>query len=220
MLLQQWGLVYTTAGRAGFLTGVYIIFVPLLGLFFRNRTEWPTWLGVLLALAGIYFLGQVDSDELFIGDLLILLSSMLFALHMIFTGKLANQTSSFRLIFVQFTVATLIAGILIPFFEVWNWQGILDAGVALLYVGVLSSSVAFCLQVVGQRTAPASHAAIILSFESVFAAFGGWWLLEEYLTQPELIGCGLILAGGLVSQLKVLLKQSAGDPIQHPHGVN
>jgi drug/metabolite transporter (DMT)-like permease len=87
-------------------------------------------------------------------------------------------------------------------------------------VGVLSSSVAFCLQVVGQRTAPASHAAIILSFESVFAAFGGWWLLEEYLTQPELIGCGLILAGGLVSQLKVLLKQGAGDPMQHPHGVN
>jgi drug/metabolite transporter (DMT)-like permease len=220
MLLQQWGLVYTTAGRAGFLTGVYIIFVPILGLFFRNKTEWPTWVGVLLALAGIYFLGQVDSDELFIGDLLILLSSVLFALHMIFTGKLANQTSSFRLIFVQFSLATVIAGVLIPFFEVWSWQGIADAAVALLYVGVLSSAVAFCLQVVGQRTAPASHAAIILSFESVFAAFGGWWLLEEYLTQPELIGCGLILAGGLVSQLKVLLKQTAGDPIQHPHGVN
>jgi drug/metabolite transporter (DMT)-like permease len=121
---------------------------------------------------------------------------------------------------VQFTVAAVITGLLVPIFETWDWQGIRDAMVALLYVGVLSSAVGFCLQVVGQRTAPASHTAIILSFESVFAAFCGWWLLDEYLTQTEFIGCGLILAGGLVSQLKVLLKQSSGEPIQHPHGVN
>ncbi len=220
MLLQQWGMVYTTAGRAGFLTGVYIIFVPIIGIFFRNKTQWPTWVGVAMAMVGLFFLGQVDSDELFTGDILILLGSILFALHMIFTGKLANQTSPFRLIFIQFVVATIISFILVPIFEGWDWQGILGAGVALLYVGVMSSGVAFCLQVVGQRTAPASHASIILSFESVFAALCGWWLLDEYLTDPELIGCGLILAGGLVSQLKVLLKQSAGDPIVHPHGVN
>lgn len=220
MLLQQWGMVYTTAGRAGFLTGVYIIFVPIIGIFFRNKTQWPTWVGVAMAMVGLFFLGQVESDELFTGDILILLGSILFALHMIFTGKLANQTSPFRLIFIQFVVATIISFILVPIFEGWDWQGILGAGVALLYVGVMSSGVAFCLQVVGQRTAPASHASIILSFESVFAALCGWWLLDEYLTDPELIGCGLILAGGLVSQLKVLLKQSAGDPIVHPHGVN
>lgn len=220
MLLQQWGMVYTTAGRAGFLTGVYIIFVPIIGIFFRNKTQWPTWVGVAMAMVGLFFLGQVDSDELFTGDILILLGSILFALHMIFTGKLANQTSPFRLIFIQFVVATIISFILVPIFESWDWQGILGAGVALLYVGVMSSGVAFCLQVVGQRTAPASHASIILSFESVFAALCGWWLLDEYLTDPELIGCGLILAGGLMSQLKVLLKQSAGDPIVHPHGVN
>lgn len=220
MLLQQWGMVYTTAGRAGFLTGVYIIFVPIIGIFFRNKTQWPTWVGVAMAMVGLFFLGQVDSDELFTGDILILLGSILFALHMIFTGKLANQTSPFRLIFIQFVVATIISFILVPIFESWDWQGILGAGVALLYVGVMSSGVAFCLQVVGQRTAPASHASIILSFESVFAALCGWWLLDEYLTDPELIGCGLILAGGLMSQLKVLLKKSAGDPIVHPHGVN
>ena len=219
MLLQQWGMVYTTAGRAGFLTGVYIIFVPIIGLFFRNKTEWPTWLGVAMAMVGLFFLGQVESDEVFTGDVLILLGSMLFAVHMIFTGRLANQTSPFRLIFVQFVVATIISFVLVPIFESWDWQGILDAAVALLYVGIMSSGVAFCLQVIGQRTAPASHASIILSFESVFAALCGWWLLDEYLTDPELVGCGLILAGGLVSQLKVLLKQSDGDPIKHPHGV-
>ena len=102
--------------------------------------------------------------------------------------------------------------------ETWNWQSVLDAGIALLYVGVLSSAVAFSLQVVGMRTAPASHAAIILSFEAVFAAIGGWWLLNEYLTLTELIGCALILFGGLVSQLKVFLKKSAA--IDHPQGVN
>ncbi|MDG2501079.1 MAG: DMT family transporter [Porticoccaceae bacterium] len=220
MLLQQWGMVYTTAGRAGFLTGVYIVFVPIIGLFFRNKTQWPTWVGVAMAMVGLYFLGQVESDELFTGDILILLGSIMFALHMIFTGKLANETSPFRLIFVQFVVASIISFVLVPIFETWDWKGILDAGGALLYVGVMSSGVAFCLQVVGQRTAPASHASIILSFEAVFAALCGWWVLDEYLTEPELIGCGLILAGGLVSQLKVLLKQSAGDPIVHPHGVN
>ncbi|MGB2259816.1 MAG: DMT family transporter [Porticoccaceae bacterium] len=220
MLLQQWGMVYTTAGRAGFLTGVYLVFVPLIGLFFRNKTEWPTWVGMSLALAGLYFMGQIDGGEIFIGDILVLISSLLFALHIIFTGMIANHTSPFRLIFVQFSVAAVITGILVPIFEGWNWQGIQDAMVALLYVGVLSSAVGFCLQVVGQRTAPASHTAIILSFESVFAAFCGWWLLDEYLTQTEFIGCGLILAGGLVSQLKLLLKQSSGEPIQHPHGVN
>ena len=220
MLLQQWGMVYTTAGRAGFLTGVYLIFVPLLGLLFRNKTEWPTWLGMCLAFVGLYFMGQIDSDEIFIGDILVLASSVLFALHIIFTGIIANDTSPFRLIFIQFCVATVITGLLVPIFEAWNWQGIWDAMVALLYVGVLSSAVGFGLQVVGQRTAPASHTAIILAFESVFAALCGWWLLNEYLTQPELIGCALILAGGLVSQLKLLIKPSAGQPIQHPHGTN
>jgi len=220
MLLQQWGMVYTTAGRAGFLTGVYLVFVPLIGLFFRNKTEWPTWVGMSLALAGLYFMAQIEAEKIFTGDILVLISSLLFALHIIFTGMIANDASPFRLIFVQFTVAAVITGLLVPIFETWDWQGIRDAMVALLYVGVLSSAVGFCLQVVGQRTAPASHTAIILSFESVFAAFCGWWLLDEYLTQTEFIGCGLILAGGLVSQLKVLLKQSSGEPIQHPHGVN
>ena len=220
MLLQQWGMVYTTAGRAGFLTGVYLIFVPLLGLLFRNKTEWPTWLGMSLAFVGLYFMGQIDSDEIFIGDILVLASSVLFALHIIFTGIIANDTSPFRLIFIQFCVATVITGLLVPIFEAWDWQGIWVAMVALLYVGVLSSAVGFGLQVVGQRTAPASHTAIILAFESVFAALCGWWLLDEYLTQPEFIGCALILAGGLVSQLKLLMKPSAGQPIQHPHGTN
>lgn len=210
MVLQQAGLIYTTAGRAGFLTGIYIVFVPLIGIFFRAKTEWPTWVGILLAIIGLYFLAQVQSDELLIGDLLVLLSSVVFALHLLMTKRLAEHTSSFRLVFVQFLVGALVTLVMVPIFESWNWQGLKQAGGALLYVGVMSSAVAFYLMALGLRTAPASHGAIILSFEAVFAAFCGWWLLEEYLTRVEMLGCAFILAGGLVSQLKVLLDREPG----------
>ena len=207
MVLQQAGLMYTTAGRAGFLTGIYIVFVPFIGIFFRAKTEWPTWAGILLALVGLYFMAQVQTDEFFVGDILVLLSSVVFALHLLLTKRLAEQTSSFRLVFVQFLVGAVITALMVPIFESWNWQGLMDATGALLYVGVMSSAVAFYLMAVGLRSAPASHGAIILSFEAVFAAFCGWWLLNEHLTQVEMLGCAFILAGGLVSQLKVLLNR-------------
>ncbi|KRP24529.1 MAG: hypothetical protein ABS22_07305, partial [SAR92 bacterium BACL16 MAG-120322-bin99] len=217
-VLQQVGLLYTSVSRAGFLTGIYIVFVPLIGLLLGNRTEWPTWLGIALSILGLYFLAQIESDEFLLGDGLILISTVVWALHVVYTGRRANEISVYRLMFIQFSVAAVISWVIMVFVETWSWQAVLDAGWALLYVGVFSSGVAFSLQVVGMRTAPASHAAIILSFEAVFAAIGGWWLLDEYLTVAELIGCGLILFGGLVSQLKVFLKQS--EMIQHPSGVN
>ena len=207
MVLQQAGLMYTTAGRAGFLTGIYIVFVPFIGIFFRTKTEWPTWVGIVLAIMGLYFLAQVQTDEFFAGDILVLMSAVVFALHLLLTKRLAEQTSSFRLVFVQFVVGALITLMMVPIFESWNWQGLRDATGALLYVGVMSSAVAFYLMAVGLRSAPASHGAIILSFEAVFAALCGWWLLNENLTQIEMIGCAFILAGGLISQLKVLLNR-------------
>ena len=207
MVLQQAGLVYTNASRAGFLTGIYIVFVPIIGIFFRAKTEWPTWAGILLALLGLYFLAQVQNEKFVVGDSLVLLSSVIFALHLLLTKRLAEQTSSFRLVFVQFSVGAVLTLLLVPIFESWNWQGLMDATGALLYVGVMSSAVAFYLMAVGLRSAPASHGAIILSFEAVFAAVCGWWLLNEYLTPIEMLGCAFILAGGLVSQLKVLLNR-------------
>ena len=215
MLLQQAGLLYTTVARAGFLTGVYIIFVPIIGLLMGSKTEWQTWLGVMFALFGLYFLAQIEAANFLLGDGLILISSVVWALHVIYTGKVANQISVFRLMFLQFTIAAVISGVAMVIFEVWDWQAVKAAAVSLLFVGVLSSGVGFSLQVIGMRTAPASHTALILSFEAVFAAIGGWWLLDEYLSTMELIGCGLILAGGLASQLKLFLR-SPGETIQHP----
>jgi len=215
MLLQQAGLLYTTVSRAGFLTGVYIVFVPILGVFMGSKTQWPTWLGVSFALLGLYFLAQIEVTHFLLGDSLILLSSVLWALHVIYTGKVANQMSVFRLMFLQFAFSTLISGVAMITFEVWDWQAVKEAAGALLFVGVLSSCVGFSLQVVGMRTAPASHAALILSFEAIFAAIGGWWLLGEYLTTTELIGCGLILTGGLLSQLKLFIRSHPGEGL-HP----
>ena len=214
MLSQQAGLLYTTVARAGFLTGVYLIFVPMIGLLMGSKTEWPTWLGVIFALFGLYFLTQIEAVNFLLGDGLILISSVVWALHVIYTGKVANQISVFRLMFLQFAIAAAISGLAMVIFEVWDWQGVKVAALSLLFVGVLSSGVGFSLQVIGMRTVPASHTALILSFEAVFAAFGGWWLLNEYLTTTELIGCALILAGGLVSQLKLFLK-FPGEAIQH-----
>ena len=206
MFLQQVGLVHTTVSRAGFLTSIYIIFVPLLGLFLGIKTQWPTWIGVVFALVGLYFLSQIDVNAFLLGDILILLSSVLWAIHVIYTGRVANKVSVFRLIFLQFAVCTLASAIVMVIVEHWDWQAIKNAMPALLFVGVLSSCVGFSLQVIGMRTAPASHTALILSFEAVCAAVGGWWLLAERLTSTELIGCALILVGGLVSQLKLFVR--------------
>ncbi len=184
-----------------------------------SRTEWATWIGVFLSLSGLYFFGQIQTDQFLIGGGLILLSSVLWALHVIYTGKIANQISVFRLMFLQFAVAAMLSWLVMLIFETWDWQAVKGAALSLLFVGVLAAGIGFSLQVVSMRTAPASHTALILSFEGVFAAIGGWWLLDEYLTTPELIGCPLILSGGLIYQLKVLLKVS-GDAIEHPRGVN
>jgi len=206
MFLQQVGLLHTTVSRAGFLTSIYIIFVPVIGLFLGIKTQWPTWVGVVFALVGLYFLSQIDVNAFLLGDILILLSSVLWALHVIYTSRVANKVSVFRLIFLQFALCTLVSAIVMVIVEHWDWQAVKNAIPALLFVGVLSSCIGFSLQVIGMRTAPASHTALILSFEAVFAALGGWWLLNERLTTMELIGCGLILVGGLVSQLKLFVR--------------
>jgi drug/metabolite transporter (DMT)-like permease len=206
MLLQQTGLLYTTVGRAGFLTALYIVFVPLLGLFMGSKTQWPTWVGVALSFTGLYFLSNIKNHTFFVGDGLMLLSAVTWALHVIYTGRVANRISIFRLMFLQFAVASIISGLTMLVFEFWDWNAVKAASKSLLFVGIISSCIGFSLQVLGMRTAPASHTALILSFEAFFAALAGWWILDEHLTSTEMLGCGLILLAGLVSQIKLFIK--------------
>jgi len=198
--LQQYGVVYTTAGKAGFITGLYVVFVPLLGLAIGLKTSRFVWAGALTAAAGLYLLsarGLVGIDP---GDGLVLLSALFWAAHVLVIGHLSRRIAPVRLAVVQFTVVSVLslAGALL--FETIERQALREAALPILYAGLLSVAVAYTLQVVAQRRARPAHAAIILSFESVFAALGGWLVLGEGLSTRGLVGCALMLAGVLLAQ--------------------
>ena len=198
---QQVGLQYTTAGKAGFITGMYIFFVPLIGLFFRMKTGLGTWLGAAIALWGLYLLSINEDFTLSKGDTLQLTCAVAFAGHVLMIGYLASRMDTVKLSLVQFFVAGLLAMILALYFEQLTWGMIKSTAVPLLFAGVMSTGIAYTLQTIAQQHAHPSHAAIILSSEGVFAVIGGFLLLNEVLPAQGLLGCGLILAGMLMSQL-------------------
>ena len=198
---QQVGLQYTTAGKAGFITGMYIFFVPLIGLFFRMKTGLGTWLGALIALWGLYLLSINEDFTLSKGDTLQLVCAVAFAGHVLMIGYLASRMDTVKLSLVQFFIAGLLAMILALYFEQLTWGMIKSTAVPLLFAGVMSTGMAYTLQTIAQQHAHPSHAAIILSSEGVFAVIGGFLLLNEVLPAQGLLGCGLILVGMLMSQL-------------------
>lgn len=199
--LQQVGLQYTTAGKAGFITGLYIFFVPAIGLCFGMRTSLGTWLGAILAIWGLYLLSVRDDFTLSRGDTFQLLCAIAFAGHVLVIGYLAGRYDTIKLSAIQFLVAGVLAIIVAIFTETITWQMIVDTAIPLAYAGLMSTGVAYTLQVVAQQHAHSSHAAIILSSEGVFAVLGGWLFLSEQLPIQGLLGCGLMLAGMLLSQL-------------------
>ncbi len=200
--LQQMGLVYTTAGKAGFITGLYVILVPFLGVFWKKRTYLEAWLGAILAVGGLYLLSVGKSLTINPGDVLVLLSALCWAFHIHLIDAYAHRMSAFRLAFVQFVTCAVLSAFVAVGVEQGTLEGIRGALVPLLYAGILSVGVGFTLQVVAQREAHPTHAAILFSLESVFAAFGGWWLLDEWLTPRQLVGCLLMLSGMLLSQVR------------------
>lgn len=197
---QQLGLVHTTAGNAGFITGLYVIIVPLLGLFGRERSGKGIWLGALLAVAGMYFLSIKKGFTINIGDLLVLICAFFFAVHVLIVGWLSPKFNAVRLSIIQFFITSLLSFIAAIIYEEILWQDIMKAAIPIVYGGVFSAGIAYTLQVVAQKDAPSAHAAIILSLESVFAVFGGWLLLNELVTTRTLIGSTLMLAGMLLAQ--------------------
>ena len=199
--LQQVGLQYTTAGKAGFITGLYIFFVPAIGLLFGMRTSLGTWLGAALAVWGLYLLSIRDTFSLSYGDTLQVLCAVAFAGHVLVIGYLASRFDTIKLSAIQFMVAGLLALILAVMMETISWQMIVDTAIPLAYAGLMSTGVAYTLQVVAQQHAHSSHAAIILSSEGVFAVLGGWLFLGEVLPTAGLLGCLLMLVGMLMSQL-------------------
>lgn len=207
--LQQVGLIYTTAGKAGFITGLYVVIVPILGLLGRQRTDAGTWLGALLAVWGLYLL-SIKSASLSIsaGDLLEIIGAVFWAVHVIVIGWLSPRTDTVRLAITQFAVCSLLSLATAFVIETVSLGAIRLAAIPILYGGLLSVGVAYTLQVVVQRRAHPSHAAIILSLEAAFAALGGWVILDETLSLRAGAGCALMMGGMLLSQLWGMKRRS------------
>ncbi|MYF91658.1 MAG: DMT family transporter, partial [Gemmatimonadetes bacterium] len=199
--LQQVGIVYTTAGKAGFITGLYVILVPILGLLLRHRSRRSTWTGTIVATGGLYLLSVDPPLAIARGDALVLVSAFFWAGHVLVIGSLSRQLDWAMLAFLQFLVCSLLSTAVAVGTEPIALQPLVDAAVPVFYGGVMSVGVAYTLQVVAQRRAAPGHAAIILSLETVFAALGGWLLLDEEMPLRGLVGCGLMFAGMLISQV-------------------
>ena len=198
---QQVGLQYTTAGKAGFITGLYIFFVPLIGLFLGQRTGSGTWLGATIALFGLYLLSIKEDFTIAEGDLLQLICAVFFAAHVLVIGYLAKRMDTLKLALVQYLVCGVISLLIAIAIEMISWDMIVATAIPLLYAGIMSTGIAYTLQVVAQQHAHSSHAAIILSLEGAFAVLGGWLLLDEHLPARGLLGCALMLTGMFLSQL-------------------
>jgi len=211
---QQMGLQYTTAGNAGFITGMYIVMVPIVGIALGHATNMKTWIGVLLALAGLYALSVSDDMTINKGDAMQFIGALFWTAHVLILNWLCRKVDAISLTIVQFIVAAILATLVMLMIEQPTLAQFELAILPLLYTGVASSGIAFTLQIIAQRQVEPSVTALILSTEAVFALIGGWLLLNEQLTSNQLVGCGLMLTGMLISQWpnrkrKTLIEQPA-----------
>lgn len=197
---QQIGLLHTTAGNAGFITGMYIVMVPIAGIALGHSTNAKTWSGVILAIAGLYALSISDSLKINEGDLLELIGAVFWTAHVLLLGWLCSRVDAVSLTIVQFLVAAVLASAATLIYEQPTLTQFHAAMWPLLYAGIASSGIAFTFQIIAQRKVVPSVTALILSTEAVFAVIGGWLLLDETLTSNQLVGCGLMLTGMLISQ--------------------
>jgi drug/metabolite transporter (DMT)-like permease len=204
--LQQVGLIYTTAGKAGFITSLYIVLVPILGIFLKQRTHFTTWIGALTAVVGLYFLSINESLTIEFGDFLEIIGAFFWAAHIQLIDKFVKNVDALKLSSIQFAACSILSLIVALLFEDISIIGLSSALVPILYGGIMSAGVAYTLQAVGQKYAKPSHAAIALSMESVFAAIGGALLLAERLPARGYAGCALMLLGMLIAQAENIKK--------------
>ena len=202
--LQQVGLVYTAPGKAGFLTAMYIVLVPVLGIFVHRKPGINAVVSVLLALAGLYLLSFTDMGSINIGDILLTGCALAFAVQILLIDRFAPDLDGLRLNCVQSLVVSLLS---VPCIflnrETVGLQTILDCWLPLGFAGVLSMGVGYSMQIIGQKRLEPTAASLIMSLESVFAALGGWLILHNTMTPSELTGCTLVFAGVIVSQVPV-----------------
>lgn len=198
---QQAGLEWTTAGKAAFLTGFYILLVPIFGLFLRRPAHRGVWIGAVLGLTGLYFLSITAEFTMEFGDLLQLCGAVFWALHILVIDRFVPRMDPIKLALAQFVVCGILSLGVGLTLEPWHADAFPAGLVPLLYGGLASVGIAYTLQLIGQRGVAPGPAALIMSLETVFAALGGWWLLGEQLGARELLGCALMLVGMVAAQI-------------------
>ena len=200
---QQFGIVYTPASKAGFITSLYVILVPAFGLFVGRKASKTLWTGAFIAMAGLYLLSVRDGFSIELGDSLILASAVFFAFHMLMIGTFAPKHNVILLSVFQFAFTALLSLGAAIILEEINLLGIREAWVPLLYSGLFSVGIAFTLQSYAQKKTHPANAAIIFSFESVFALLGGWLILNERIDLRSGIGSLIMLVGIIFSQIDI-----------------
>lgn len=201
-MFQQTGIIYTTVGKAGFLTALYTVIVPVLSLFLGKKSKWNVYVSVGISIVGMYFLCMNEDFTIAYGDVLVLICALMFAFHIMIVDHFVKEIDGIKLSCIQFLTAGLFCMIPMFILEKPDLTSILEAAVPILYAGVLSSGAGYTLQIVGQKGADPSIAGMILSLESVFAALAGTILLHEVLSLRELFGCILVFGSIIFSQIQ------------------
>ncbi len=198
--LQQIGIQYTTSGKAGFITALYIIFVPLFSLFTKKKPKPTIWLSVALAVVGMYLLCVKESVSINKGDFFIFLCAIVFTFHIMIIDRFSPKVNGVKMSCIQFLVCGSICLVCTLLFDTPTAAGIKLAAVPILYTGIMSSGVAYTLQIVGQKFTSPTLATLIMSLESVFAALAGWVLLNQGMSITEIFGSLLMFVGILIAQ--------------------
>lgn len=207
-IFQQSGIVYTSAGKAGFITALYILIVPVINhVFFKKRSTWIVWLSVLLGVAGMYLLCMTESLSLSPGDALICVCAVLFSAHILCCDRFVNGSDPVRISAVQFITATLISWAAAFLMENPSLQTIVPAAVPILYCGIMSGGVGYTLQLVAQKRTDPTVASLLMSFEAVFAVLAGALLLHEKMSARELLGCAVMFVAIIAVQLPAARKE-------------
>ena len=201
---QQMGIVYTTVGKAGFITALYVVLVPVLGLFMKKRVQWLVWISVCLSVAGLYLLCLSGGGfKLQYGDSLVLICALLFSFHILVIDHFSVKADGVTMSCIQFFVSGFISGVLMLIFEKPSLSAIMSAWLPIGYAGIFSCGVGYTLQIVGQKNVDPTVASLILCLESVVSALAGWLLLNQVLSPREMLGCVLMFTAIVLAQLPV-----------------
>ena len=198
---QQLGIKYTSAGKSGFITALYIILVPVVGIFFKKKVPFKVWICVLIAIIGFYLISIKENLTINIGDLLTLICAFFFTFHILVIDYFSPKVDGVKLSCIQFFVTSVISLLFSLIFESTKLSDLIGAWFPILYVGIFSCGVAYTLQIIAQKNTEPVIASLIMSLESVFAALSGWLILNQTLSFKEAVGCLLVFIAIIITQL-------------------